>query len=375
MSLYDDCLDILRRRQIAFVDEFVPFYLCSVGCHIFNLVNMKKQLFWEHGRIPNLRLHMMMIAPPGYFKSFLLRQLLDGPSSLFGNSQLDPHFESTMTEAAFSGTIRFGENGTPVETEGAAKEYANSILGCEEFSAITQMMDVGYAIGLDVALLQALDSGSVRKRLAAGKMHYQTNLTLWAASQPMRFDLTGGMGRRLFFCQFIPSQADQTILTNARRAGKDVRNIAATTAEITIKVKELFQKVELLDEIHFDQQLYKLFDKLHIPHFEEILYEKLALGYTIIRKEFAKQLYVVLDEEVERLIRKGFSWRQQLKRGARQSQIVVVLKDNGGHMSVPNLKRQLLDFGLTWTDATVLISELQRERVIAMKENELYLVS
>ena len=374
MNLYDTGIKILQQRKFAFAERILPYYFASVGCHIFNLVNQEIQMFWEHGQIPNMRLHLMLVSPPGWLKSFTLKQLLRGKSSLFGDTQLNPVFTSTMTEAGFVGTIKFGEGGEPISVPGLCQEYSRSIIGIEEFSAIAQMMEVGYGRGLDVAYLTALDSGWVYKRLAAGAIEYHTDMTLWAGTQPMRFDMTAGMPRRLFFLQIVPTRQDKQIIKYARRQGIGITNSVTQTVGIKAMIEELFTKTKKLTAVHFEKELYKTLDQLQIPHYEESLYERLALGYTLVRKNFGEELFVQVDDTLKQLIMRSYQWRLQLKRGTKVAQVILTLRDYGGRMDMNFLRRTLLDLSLSWTESTEIVRQLVRDGTCKTDKKDIVLV-
>lgn len=77
MSCYDLILDELERREVAFVNMFAPFFICSVGAHLFNLQNKTKHIKVAHARAPDMRLHLMFVTPPGFGRSFFMRQFVD----------------------------------------------------------------------------------------------------------------------------------------------------------------------------------------------------------------------------------------------------------------------------------------------------------
>jgi len=310
--------------------------------------------------VPNFRLHIMMVAPPGWIKSFTLKQLLDGPYSLFAGTKLDPHFEATMTEAGYVGTLRLGKEGEKVQVIGAAEEHKYSIIGCEEFSALAAMMLTSHSKSLDVAMLTGLESGWVRKRLAAGKIEYQTFHTLWAGTQPMRFDPTAGMTRRFIFLVKTPTQRDKRIIKDARIKGRYQRFSGDPVKHLRKLTDQLFTKIGNLDAIHFENRLDKFIRSFQVPHYEDQLYERLALGYTIMSKPFEKELYVTLDENLKNLITHAHQWRNKLKRGLMSSQVITILRDHGGSMEVNKLRMELTNISLSWMESTRLINMLIR---------------
>ena len=79
----------------------------------------------------------------------------------------------------------------------------------------------GHVLGHSVET--ALDSGMIRKRLAAGKIEYQTNFTLWTGVQPARYQLSSGLARRFLFLLFIPNFKDIQAFKVNRRLAKNVK--------------------------------------------------------------------------------------------------------------------------------------------------------
>jgi len=221
--------------------------------------------------------------------------------------------------------------------------------------------------------LEVLESGWGRKWLAAGEIQFRSNCTLWAATRPMHLDLTSGMARRLFFIQFIPTRREQYILKQSRRNGKDVKFEGRPASAFKRKVNALAEKIEDLEEINFERALYVLFDNLRIPHHTEMLYERLALGYTLVNDSFGKELYVRLTPELETMIKRGHSWRSQILRGSREAQILVTIRDHGGSMGVTELLKLMLDFGMTWYESSQITNKLVMQKLVKRNGGEIRL--
>ena len=365
-DIYTMILNELYERGCAHVAKFPPFFNCSIGCHIFNLYNKKNFVYFESGRVPDLRLHIMMVAPPGFSKTFWLEQYLDGVQAILKDSGIDIGFEGIMSEAGFVGTIRFVD-GEPIIVQGMAKLYDKAIVGIEEFSALTEMMKQQHAKLLDSALLGALDSGRVRKRLAAGDVKYETNLTLWCGTQPARFDLTSGLGRRFLFLEFIPTRTDFQLLKIARRRSKNIAFNPIRTQRIRGEIKRLLKEVEKIKKVEFDPKVFKFFDKLEIIHYEEMLMERLLIGYHIMRGRFGKTLTVTLDDIAKQLVIRAKRFRDSIRRGSEFSEVLQILREHGGKMYLTDLKERLLYYGKDWSQSTQIIQEMLRMRAIRLR--------
>jgi len=367
-TLLDSILQLLKARRCAFVDRFGPHFICSAGAHLFNLVNIEKSIFREHGLgETDMRLHIMFVAPPGFSKSFFLRQFLGGDYSILGATNIHCAFEGAMTEAGWIGTKRFGDDGTD-EMLGAAYEHRTGIIGIEEFSSLTQMMKVAHSSQLDTAMLTTLDSGWAMKRLAPGKIEYRTHVSLWAGTQPLRFDLSSGLGRRFYFIYFVPNRKDRAILVKKRREGKNVDPQLTSLTQIRVMINKLMEDIADIDIISFDRPLFTLFDELHVPHFEESLYERLALGYNVMTKKIVPDFKITLDDRLRRLIGQEYNWRNMLKYGAHIAQIIKLLTEDAEEIVESEFKLQLVNLGIDFSQSTKMLEAMKRMRMISVDE-------
>jgi len=371
-DLYDTALDMFRSQGCAYVDKHPPFYLCSVGAHMFNLANKNHRILFEHGLVMDTRMHIFFVAPPGFSKTFWLRKMLDPKYGLIAGGPFKTGFEQYMTEAGWTGSI-VPVNGGWIESPGVAYDYRSGIVGVEEFSALVTAMRQKHSAALDTALLASLDSGMVRKRLRGGKICYETNVTLWAATQPARFDLSSGMGRRFMFILFLPSSRDTELIKQARRRGKYVEPPDSSLYVYRAELKEKFYKLDNLKQIVFLPEVYQLFDELQILHFEEALAERLLIGYHVMKEDIGKELYIRVDPEAKRLVRLAFMWRDQIRRGTELAQVISILREHNGKMPLEQLREKLLDYGMDYVKSTNLIYMLCRDQVLRLRDGEVML--
>jgi len=372
-NLYDWILEILEARESAFVHRFCPPYICAIGSHVFNLQHKQEAILMEHGLVRDYRLNIMFVSWSGFCKSYFSEQFLEGPNSILGSSAIKTKFVGYTTGAGFVGTAREGKNGTVNKQEGMAKRYKDYILGFDEFSAILGGIGQSWNTELDSAVLSALESGRVYKSLAMDEIDYETFCTVYAATQPTRFNMSSGLPRRFFYMQFTPTAADKKIIKDARRAGMNVRDNMDHEA-FNKGIDGKIANIRRIKTVTFDFRLYKLFDSLSIPHMIELVYEHLALGYNIMRYPVEERLVVRLDNELERLIRTGHRWRQQLQRGSDISQVLQILRESSGRMNLLQLKMDLLDFGLGWQECSAMLDGMQKTRLIKYDGKDVVLI-
>ena len=362
-DVYDMILRELHAAECCHVDRFPPFYNCSIGAHLLNIHNKKQHVYFVGRRIEDLRNHIMFVAPPGGEKTFWQEQYLRGAQALLKNTEVDHVMKGAMTEAGFVGTKRF-EGGKTLEKPGICRRHIEAIIGVEEFSAITNMLSQEHSKALDPAMLGALDSGWVYKDLAAGPIAYETFITLWVGTQPARFDLRGGMARRVMFIYFIPTPADLKQIKLARRKAKNKRFNPVQTDRIRMELKRLKKAVGGIQKVTFDSAVYRFYDKHKFVHWEEQLYDHMLMGYMVMRGKFDHELYVSIDETSKELLIKEAHYRDTIRRGSEYAEVILILRENDGAIGEFRLMDELLTFGKDWKQSRTLINELIRIKAL-----------
>jgi hypothetical protein len=375
MQVQDDCysliLEELKERQTAYYTRFGSIYISSVGAHMINIANkMQKFLYW-HGHPRDTRLHTFLVAPSGFGKSFWQEQFIEEESGILDKTTIFCGFEQTTTEAGWVGTVK-RENGEETRIPGLAEIYANGIIAVEEFSALVAAMQTAHSKQLDTALLTSLDRGRVRKKLGVKTpISYNTNATLWSGTQTTRFDISSGMGRRLGFMTFFPTEQDKKLLRMMRRKGMNVRYNPMRLDSIRNSVNKKFEAVKNLNRVVFDSSFYALLDTYDLLHYDEILYENLSLGYYVMKYPVTEELIVKREPELERIIKYEVVWRKQLKRGGQVSQVLQMIQEAGGSIHLNELREKLTDFQLDFIQSSELIFDLRKRGILLVDGNGL----
>jgi len=372
LTVFDEILDVLRARKIAFVERLTRIYICSVGAHIINLENKKRKFYLVMGRVADLRVHIFFIAPSGFFKSEVLYQLLDDETGVVSGTRMGTAFEGGMTAAAFVGTVKLTKNGEASIETGAAWIHRETIVGIEEFAEITNMMKQMYNVQMADALLTALDKGWVRKRLArSGEkgIHYPTNLSMWTGSQPTRLDLGAGIGRRFYMQEFIPTREEREVIAEHRRKGRGVSTSPQRVMKIKNLIEQIIEKVEHLNYIEFTAQIDSFLQNYKLIHFEEELFERIAIGYNVMIGNFDDVLLVRLTPELREIIEQGIAERRSVKMGSDINQVTSILKDFDGEMTVSEMMYELANFSIDGRAAYKLINAAANTGRISMVGN------
>ncbi len=149
----------------------------------------------------------------------------------------------------------------------------------------------------------------------------------------------------------------------ARRQGKNVNAPMGRLSDIREDVEEVKTRIAGIKKIIYDKSIYDMIDKLKIPHYEEELFERMALGYTLSNKKFGDNVVVTTDKELRRIVLQAHEWRIQIKRGSEYSQAIAVLREMT-NCPLTEVKQRLSNLGWTWQKSTEVINTLHRQKLI-----------
>ena len=375
-NISDMIIGHLRDRKILFVPQFAPYFIASFGAHIFNLVNKQKGIFFEHGRIPDMRMHTLFVAPPGFFKSMLMKNLVHQdygclyvPATSGNGSRVPMHFEGMVTEGAWTGSGYRDKKGTVIPIKGLAEEFSSGIVCFEEFSSLTSTMKQQHSLTLDSQILTTLDEGLVRKRTTTRTIDYETNMTCWAGTQQGRFDLSSGLGRRMYFMNWVPTPEESNALKKAYWDGLNIPPDKPALDKIRTEVSNLIDRVESIRKVDFDPAIPNLLGD--VPHFEHRLHAHFAIGHQIMSGDFTDHLYVSMDETLRKLMVTAKSWREHLLSEAEGDQIIQILVQAGGKCTGIEICGRMLGFGSSVRQTRDILWRLaNRARLIDWNEKE-----
>lgn len=336
--IYDPILDELNSRETYKYETYAPFYICSYAVHSFNLMNQKKEIYWEGKKVPNMRLHLLNVAPPGFMKSHYMWVMGGDTYSIFKGGGTMIGFEQSMTEAGFVGTI-VNSDGIANKLEGAAETFLEGVLLIDEFSAITTALKNQINSQLDTQLLAALDHGNVVKRLSSGKIQYQTLLTLWAGIQPARYDLTSGLGRRLCFLLFMPTREDNDALLRAMHRARNIKPNIREMDKLWGKIAHFNSQIDIIERLEYSDSVLKMYEDLGLYSYESSYFDRLMLGYYLATRGPEKKIVIdTTDKELRRMLTVEKGWRDSISFGIDFVQLMRIIESLGGKIT----KRELI---------------------------------
>lgn len=347
MDLYRETLDIFRERKFIKGDLILPTYICSIGAHMFNFTNKHKQLYWSGGDVPDMRLHIFMVTLPGFGKTYTINQFVGKHGGILTGSEIHTGKVASLTSSGLVGSIKSTQDGQTVVTKGVLQKKSDFILGCDEFSNIVTSSKTSHSGNLINDLLTAFDTGEMNKDQSGGGIEYDTFATMWAATQPGRFELSAGLPRRFAFVIFMPSVADVYAFRKNRQEAQNINVDKDRVAAYKLAIKKRFIEIkENLKTVSFSKEYYKWVNTYFATHYEDMLTERIVLGYWMMKLEsIPEHVELTLNDEVKAIVVQQREARLTVSRGVDRIRIGEVLKSIK-EITVANLTQLLMTFGM-----------------------------
>lgn len=329
--IYDYVIGELKARNVQDADKFGPFYIISYACHAFNLHNKAHRIFTQGGIVKSMRVPVIHMGPPGCGKTYFLEQMSDKTSGILQKLPYKLKFEQKMTDAGLVGTVspnpQDPEN--PVVKKGVAETHKDSLILIDEFSDLMKESNSSFAVKNET-MLAALDSGRVINAMANGEYEYETNFTLWCGVQPVKSDMSGGIGRRLCIILNIPTKESKLRYKKASRASDNVRVDESHMNDLTTLLNMWTTTISMIEHVEFTDAFYDFVEcELNADNYIIELYKKMGIGYTIARFGGCKKLVVDLDDTIKEILTNEHLWRKQVMQGPEIQQILSLIESYG----------------------------------------------
>lgn len=351
-GIMDLVLNECQDRHIYLSDVYAPFFVSSYALHRFNVMNQNSKIYWENKSIPNMRIHLLFVAPPGFMKTYYLESFAGLNNSIFCNTNTDIAFKQTLTEASFVGSASAGSNGFKTYNEGVAETHKDGIIAVDEFSAIMNALKSQYNNQFESQLLAALDHGNMHKDLANGSIDYKTHLTLWGGIQPTRFDMTAGLGRRFCYLLFIPDDNDNQKLRSIKRKTRNMKADPIGMMKMWNAITKFNANMLKIKSISFDPEIDDFYDSNDYFNYETSFFDKLILGYNLATRGPEKHMEINLeDKNLIALIEREKEWKTLLQKGVDFAMISKVITKYGGRIHLSQLISECMIYG--WNAAQI----------------------
>ena len=373
LDVYSETIKLLKARRFLHAEEILPLYVCSIGAHIFNRMNKKKYVLTDSGLIPDTRLHVFMVTIPGFGKSHLLNEFMSKHNGLLYETKVGIGRISSMTSAGLVGSIKSTPDGAVVQHKGLLQTKNKHIIGCDEFANLTMSGKAVHSMNLTNDLLSALDSGDMRKHQGAGGLEYETYTTMWGATQPGRFELKSGLQRRFVYVVVLPTYKDAMDLRKNRRLGKNVAFDQVEVIKYRMELNKRVDEVETnLKKVIFPDEYYSFVEKHFVAHYEEMLFERILLGYNIMRASKVEDtLELKLDDTVKRIIEQQVADRFAIQQGVKKTKIWPIIREFE-KLRIDDVHKLLMSFALEPDEITRGLYQLETHEFIKMDNGMCY---
>ena len=350
MDIFTEVQKYADGNHYVDIEDKLPIFLCSIGTHIFNGINKcwycpfvpnddgefaidncilrhkGNPIYTPGSRIADTRLHILMRGEKGSGKSILILMFLSPDTGLLYH----PHAmdlglgfrtdigPNSITEAGMFGSV--DENGE-IKGRPLAREMCGGFLGFEEFSSLVDAAKKDHSTDMTNQLLTATDNGRVKKAMKAGWVEYLTRFTMWAGTQPARFDLVSGMDRRFFVIdiEMSPEKERQYKMAQAKQASMGNQE-RVRLAEQCFKIRDWIIKrgMEVMSNpptgIKFDPLLDEWFMQDSVHSHENDLFRRVAIGYAMMSPSYrgGEPLRVVMTPQLREILDKSLKMRRNI---------------------------------------------------------------
>lgn len=305
-SLYELIKGELTEMGVICTPNIVERYCASVGAHILNAYNLEHKKWFEAGAPTNFRVHICAMIPSGFGKSMMMGQFLNPRYGFLSRTDISSTMSTTFTQESWVGTaVRNTDTNEWEATEGVLVRYGKGIVGADEFARLKAMMesrgeehDVSY-------LLSALDKDYAEKQHSGKTLTINDiGMTFWCGLRPVQMNIAdSGLARRFSFQTFYPTIADMVDFKKACRKKNMAKAISEDTKmAINEKVIEIRKRLDTIKEFDL-QEVHRFLDSNPmIPHFEEQIYTRVALGFAIAtdcypKLRMFKEMTTLLEDE------------------------------------------------------------------------------
>jgi hypothetical protein len=388
---YEACMLEAERRQLVDYEKHLPLYIASIGAHIANQYSIASCGYVEygssrglqrklenakcfvHGRKPilrsveggtprDLRVHIMIVGPPGSGKSVLPKTFLGDAQELIPIDLFPSKFLQRITSAGLFGSVS-ADPKNPKEgiyEFGQAFQFCSGFLACEEFNFVKGAATASYNPGMEDMFLTFLDNGQVSTTMKYGAYSYSVGTTAWFGNQTDRMWFgsgESGLNRRLAVDYLFMDEAANREFKTARRHRLGIGPNTRTREHIRGLVKRIAQgfKIETFELSPEYVALLQSFDVsagthyMGTVHFEETIFDRIAIGYNIMRywTPGTTHLKIRLDANLESLIRRQLLVRQHLfaYKSILEAELVLRLRKHEGRAPKEDLIREMVRLG------------------------------
>ncbi len=287
-------LSVARKESAARGIVELPFLIerqcASIGCHLANLSNLDNKRFYHMGSLQDLREHVIVMSPSGYGKTLGIKFFLKPLSGLMhGIEDIPIATMTTFTPESWAGTtIKTGNDGKIELTKGIFKKYKRGIIGADEFMRLKTLTEHEVSSNEEAFILDALSNDTAIKYTAVAPIPIMDiGTTIWPGMRLCRLDTRSGLLRRFSFQLIFPTLTIAKKFKYATRSKESKSAISqAGRDEFMLEVEKARLKLSEVSDINYTEVEEFVNGSFGVPHFEEAIFKRLALGYSVVSGDF-----------------------------------------------------------------------------------------
>jgi len=339
-------LEIVEREYNNLGMVKIPYLverLCSsITCHIINKFNLLNKKFYHAGSLYNFRTHVILMSPSGWVKSTTARFFLSPRDGILSRTKTIPTtVRSTFTPESWVGTLYQDndEEGKKIikKSRGIFGKYKFGIVAADEFMRLKDLAESTIPSNELVYLLSGLDNDVITKDMAIGSVdELNIGTTLWPGMRLTTLDTSSGLLRRFSYHLFFPTIKDARKFKTAirdKRIGKPISEITKDKVRDEIEgLENIIADTESLDLLEIEKYLN---GSMLVPHFEEHIYKKMAIGYSLASGTFPD---IILDERLKGLLQNEFYNRNIVRTDPEREAIYHCVKSSEKPLTVKELE-------------------------------------
>jgi len=168
---------------------------------------------------------------------------------------------------------------------------------------------------------------------------------------------------------FIPIKRDEEALFDAYFRGTNKSYNPRRLRKIRAGYKQRAKATKFIKGVIVSEKFHEWAKRRRIIHYELPIYERLILGYNIMKRPPNQQgmLECKIDRTLLKMLQNQYKWRLVLKKDLRENMIIQRLLEEG-EMKVADLFLQMADLGLELDAARSVIDKMMKRNLLFITE-------
>lgn len=377
VPLTERCMLHLGKRML-FADDYL-ILAASIGAHLADLQQASPAedeqrgvpggkdapFYFYRGMPETLNVPVVLIQPSGFTKSFSMKQWF----GKFGICPLPWRQEGFITEAGL--VCKEGADGEIVW--GAAHEMRDGFVVFNEITHLFTASKTQHSGALLDQVMEALSERNIGRTLGNIEVRYDTNMTMWGAVQPKRFDSREGLARRCAFLtrRFVPGDIDSLKQDrfNSKMNPNEQRMInMAEVRQLRKEIHSIWRDALIEQPPVWDETMLRYIHEHAFNQLDTAMIEKSVVGFAYLNQQPGTKVLKIDNSFLHRrlvdLVSDGY---RQAQEGGEVSLMMSSIGKN--EVSYSDLWNIFRNYGYQLDNFNELVLHCVKMRVLQKKKN------